>query len=128
MDQATARRRVKALLALADPTRGGTPAERSVASAKARELTRKYGLDPEVLAPEPPRRPERTFGAPASGPIHWWFNHHTGAHSANVTVDRFDSYNSWHLTIDLFGPSRPATVSAGSGKALFKPGHRRLGR
>ena len=66
MDRAAAVRLVTKLEALADPARGGTPAERATARAKADTLIRKHRLDRrETCQTTPPGAgsPRRRAGA-----------------------------------------------------------------
>lgn len=65
---AAALRKVRALLRLADPERGGTPGERAAAHAKARSLAEKHGISLDALAALPddlaPGEHELTIAGP----------------------------------------------------------------
>jgi hypothetical protein len=72
MAPAAALRKVRALLRLADPERGGTPAEREAAHAKAQALAGKHGIALDGLAdlPDDLVAGERTVGI--TGPHRVW--------------------------------------------------------
>lgn len=53
--------KVKKLLALADPSRGATPAEAAAAMAKAQQIITEYGIDQARLAAERGEKPQFTI-------------------------------------------------------------------
>lgn len=99
MTRAQAAERIRKLRALADPARGGSPAERATAKRKADELMARHGLRVRRAARRnyrqpPPVRPQRIFVAD------WSFNIKSGEHSDNVTVHYHNSPGSWKITVD----------------------------
>lgn len=110
MNRAEAVERVRKLQALADPARGGTPAEREVASNKAAALMERFGLDRAEAAPREPAPSGGVFTSSTSttgayGYVVW--NPVTGEHSSNVRVHAHASYNSWTIEIEPnYGPAR----------------------
>ena len=104
MDRATAARRIRKLEAVADPARGATQGERTVASRKAAELRQRFGIHETRQRPRPQRRPpRRPFTAPVHGPATapWEFNVQTGEKSPNVRVVHHSSPGNWKIEIDL---------------------------
>lgn len=98
-----ARRKVAALLALADPARGGTPAECQAARVKAQQLIARYHLEaPKASRPRAakPKQREPRFTAPASGPA-WGFDWATGKASPNVIVHHYRDRANWRIEIPL---------------------------
>lgn len=98
MDRDDALRLVEKLDTLADPTRGGTDAERAVAKRKAMSLRARFGLrsGERVRHTPPPRR----FTASASGEtVSAVWNVQTGEHSSNVKVHHYESPRSWKIEI-----------------------------
>jgi hypothetical protein len=107
--------RVAKLEALAQPGRGGSPAERASAGRKARELTERYGLHRAPRAASPrsgrpvapgsrgarrgPRR-ERVFVGGVSGAA-WAFDVTTGKGSANVKVRSYQNRSNWKIEVEL---------------------------
>jgi hypothetical protein len=97
MERADAVRLVAKLQALADPTRGGTDAERAIAGEKATRLIKRFGLNAgETVRPKP--APPRHFTAPAHGGA-WDFDWRTGAHGPNVKVERYQDARNWKIEI-----------------------------
>lgn len=113
MTKAQAEARWHKLRALADPARGGTPAERDTAMRKAAGLLLKFpGIRTRAPKPRGPR--PRVWTAPArGGPANWqWgFNPVTGAASQNVTVHHHADRSNWKIEIDLTG--QPSAIGKG---------------
>jgi hypothetical protein len=105
--------RVAKLQALADPARGGSPAERATAAAKARVLTERFGLHKAQEARPRPARPrpsarERQRGArvrrwfvAATDGAAWSFDASTGEHSPNVRVVSYRDRSNWKIEVEL---------------------------
>lgn len=108
MERTTALRLARKLTALADPTRGGTPAERALADAKAKRLIERHGLRGHELRER--TRERRPFTAPSSGPAERWsFDPTTGQASANVKVHSYRDRTNWRIEIPydaLYGQRR----------------------
>ncbi len=102
MDRASAIKRVQKLRALADPTRGGTPAEREVAIQKATVLVERFGLEAAEIRPQPgPSQPVRVWTARPGDVLIWdWgFDPATGEATDNVEVHYHHSVGDWSITI-----------------------------
>lgn len=114
MTKAEAAERIRKLEALGDPSRGGSPAERDLARAKARELRTKFRIvDPiEGVARTraAPRRPTPAWTAPTTGAAWgfirpegaepWDFNMDTGEAVGPVKVHHHNHRGDWKIEID----------------------------
>lgn len=98
-----ARRLIAKLEALADPTRGGTPAECALAGEKARELRARFRILEASPEPEAPRRfTGRRRGAS-------FFDPRTGAHSSDVLVHHYRGRRDWKIEIPPEPPRKGFT-------------------
>jgi len=119
MDRAAALKLYTKLLALADPERGGTPAERAVAAAKAERLRERHGLAEHEAQQQRqraarPRPQQPAWRAPARGPAERWaFNPNTGEASANVKVEWYRDRGNWKIEV-------PADVFHAQGEAALR--------
>lgn len=116
MTREQAAARVAKLQALAEPGRGGSPAERALATKKAGELTARFGLH-KTPRPTPPRSvppfgqrgPRRGPPRRSSGRVFvtdlqgaaWAFNAVTGEHSDNVKVRSYRNRSNWKIEVEL---------------------------
>lgn len=99
MNRDAAIRRIAKLEALADPTRGGTDAERALASSKAASLRAKFSVSATETAR--PRSRSRVFRTSRRGDTSWSFDVSTGAASANVRVERWNGPGDWKIEVPL---------------------------
>jgi hypothetical protein len=125
--EAKIRERILKLRALAEPGRGGTKAERQLASEKAAKLEAKYGK----VASEPRRAPKQrrifTTGTSSAGTafVYWSFNPATGVASNNVNVKRHQDISNWHIEIEF---DEPTAVGQRYAEQLEKQRRAQLGR
>lgn len=106
-NRADALARVHKLLALADPTRGGTPNERDVAKTKAGRLVALWRFTSAELRAGRPTTRRRRWMAPTRGSA-WSFDPTTGEASANVKVYAYRDRANWRIEIpyDAYSPQR----------------------
>jgi Protein of unknown function (DUF2786) len=108
LTKAQAAERVRKLRALADPSRGGSPAERATAKAKADKLVAEHGIDERESAPRRSRRAPVETPSGVMSPFdlftdfespQYTFDRKTGKATGACRVVYWRNEWNWHIVV-----------------------------